>query len=206
MKRFCKGEYTMGEHKDNKKEIAIYKAVIDLINEGADVTSMKVGEITARAGIGKGTAYEYFESKEEMVEKALFYYILDQIEHAKALVESKNTFEEKFMSILDYMVENKNEIRPFLVIIRLRKSCETVDMQQQQSEIMMCLSYLSGLAEWFLAFGDAEGLFKEQNKNFKISALLSQIVQFGFYLHLGGEEDLDELKKFIYHGFIAQLN
>lgn len=60
--------------------------------------------------------------------------------------------------------------------------------------------------QWFLAFGDAEGLFKEQNKNFKISALLSQIVQFGFYLHLGGEEDLDELKKFIYHGFIAQLN
>lgn len=190
----------------SNKEIAIYKAVIDLINEGADVGAMKVGDITARAGIGKGTAYEYFESKEEMVEKALFYYILDQIEHAKALVESKETFEEKFMSILDYMVENKNEIRPFLVIIRLRKSCENVDMQQQQSEIMMCLSYLSGLAEWFLAFGDAEGLFAETNKNFRISALLSQIVQFGFYLHLGGEEDIEALKKFIYHGFISQLN
>lgn len=197
----------MGEHKDNSKEIAIYDAIIDLINEGADVNSMKVGEITAKAGIGKGTAYEYFESKEEMVEKALFHYILGQIERAKALVISKKTFEEKFMGILDYMVENKNEIRPFLVIVRLRKNCaDTIDMEQQQSEIMMCLTYLSGLAEWFLAFGEEEGLFKEKNKNFKISALLSQIVQFGFYLHLGGEEDLEDLKRFIYHGLIAQLN
>ena len=191
--------------KTSNKEVAIYKAIIELINEGADVSAMKVGDITARAGIGKGTAYEYFESKEEMVQKALFYYIMEQIERAKALVESKEKFEDRFMAILDYMVDNKNEIRPFLWIIRMRKS-EVTDMEQGSGEILQCLMYLSGLAEWFLAFGDAEGLFKETNKNFRVSALLSQIVQFGFYLHLGGEDDIEALKKFIYHGFLSQLN
>jgi AcrR family transcriptional regulator len=191
--------------KTNNKEVAIYKAIIELINEGADVSAMKVGDITARAGIGKGTAYEYFESKEEMVQKALFYYIMEQIERAKALVESKEKFEDRFMAILDYMVDNKNEIRPFLWIIRMRKS-EVTDMEQGSGEILQCLTYLSGLAEWFLAFGDAEGLIKETNKNFRVSALLSQIVQFGFYLHLGGEDDIEALKKFIYHGFLSQLN
>ena len=44
--------------------------MIELVNEGQDLTKLKVGDITAKAGIGKGTAYEYFSSKEEIVEKA----------------------------------------------------------------------------------------------------------------------------------------
>lgn len=55
------------------KEKAIYEAVIDLFEEGADLNSLTVSEITRKAGIGKGTAYEYFSDKEEMIAKALFY-------------------------------------------------------------------------------------------------------------------------------------
>lgn len=55
------------------KEIAIYQAVIELFEEGADINSLTVSEITARAGIGKGTAYDYFSGKEEMIAKAFFY-------------------------------------------------------------------------------------------------------------------------------------
>lgn len=55
------------------KEKAIYDAVIDLFEEGADLNNLTVAEITKKAGIGKGTAYEYFSDKEEMIAKALFY-------------------------------------------------------------------------------------------------------------------------------------
>lgn len=55
------------------KEKAIYQAVIELFEEGADINNLTVAEITARAGIGKGTAYEYFSGKEEMIAKAFFY-------------------------------------------------------------------------------------------------------------------------------------
>ena len=57
------------------KEKAIFKAVLELFEEGADLNSLTVSEITAKAGIGKGTAYEYFSDKEEMIAKALFYNI-----------------------------------------------------------------------------------------------------------------------------------
>lgn len=57
------------------KEKAVYKAVIELFTEGADLNSLTVSEITAKAGIGKGTAYEYFSDKEEMIAKAFFYNI-----------------------------------------------------------------------------------------------------------------------------------
>ncbi len=55
------------------KEKAIYQAVLALFEEGADINSLTVAEITGRAGIGKGTAYEYFSGKEEMIAKAFFY-------------------------------------------------------------------------------------------------------------------------------------
>lgn len=55
------------------KERAIYQAVLALFEEGADVNNLTVSEITRRAGIGKGTAYDYFSGKEEMIAKAFFY-------------------------------------------------------------------------------------------------------------------------------------
>ena len=60
-------------HEYQPKEKAIYQAVLALFEEGADINNITVAEITGRAGIGKGTAYEYFSGKEEMIAKAFFY-------------------------------------------------------------------------------------------------------------------------------------
>lgn len=69
----------MGKVKENTGEEclpkvkAIYQAVFELFEEGADLNSLTVSEITKKAGIGKGTAYEYFSDKEEMIARAIFY-------------------------------------------------------------------------------------------------------------------------------------
>ncbi len=55
------------------KEKAVYQAVLALFEEGADISNLTVAEITKKAGIGKGTAYEYFSGKEEMIARAFFY-------------------------------------------------------------------------------------------------------------------------------------
>ena len=55
------------------KMTAVYQAVIELFTEGADLNNLTVAEITAKAGIGKGTAYEYISNKEEMIAGALFH-------------------------------------------------------------------------------------------------------------------------------------
>ena len=69
----------MGKVKENTgaecppKVKAIYQAVFELFEEGADLNSLTVSEITKKAGIGKGTAYEYFSDKEEMIARAILY-------------------------------------------------------------------------------------------------------------------------------------
>ena len=62
------------EEKLSPKVEALYKAVMALLLEGRQIRKMKVSEITEKAGIGKGTAYEYFESKEELLVEALDYF------------------------------------------------------------------------------------------------------------------------------------
>ena len=51
------------ENEKNKKVMAMYQAVWKLLDEGKDLHKLKVSDITECAGIGKGTAYEYFRSK-----------------------------------------------------------------------------------------------------------------------------------------------
>ena len=72
-------------------------------------------------------------------------------------------------------------------------------------EAMDKLGQLVELAVWFLSFAEEEGVITEKNLDYKISALFSQIVQFSFYLHFGGDRDLEPVKNFIYEGFIKQL-
>ena len=55
------------------KVMKMFDAVLELVSEKAELTSLKVQDITTRAGIGKGTAYEYFDSREDIILFALLY-------------------------------------------------------------------------------------------------------------------------------------
>ena len=54
-----------------EKVLKLYEAVIQFAKEGAVITNLTVSEISSKAGIGKGTTYEYFESKEELISRAI---------------------------------------------------------------------------------------------------------------------------------------
>ena len=86
----------------------LYRAVEELIAEGADVNNIRVLSITEKAGIGKGTAYDYFESKEELIACALVFYIRKSVEEITAALSKKMSFTEQIELILDE-IEQKNQ-------------------------------------------------------------------------------------------------
>ncbi len=86
----------------------LYRAVEELIAEGADVNNIRVLSITEKAGIGKGTAYDYFESKEELIACALVFYIRKSMEEITAALSKKMSFTEQIELILDE-IEQKNQ-------------------------------------------------------------------------------------------------
>lgn len=68
-----------------KKERCIFEGVLALAEGGADLHLITVQDIARAAGIGKGTVYEYFTSKEDILAGTILYCIeeeLDGIEEA----------------------------------------------------------------------------------------------------------------------------
>ena len=61
------------------------------------------------AGIGKGTTYEYFKSKEEILAKAILYDMALSFHRLESAMRKKKGFREKFRTILDFIEEHCRE-------------------------------------------------------------------------------------------------
>lgn len=86
------------------KVLQMYQAVIELIEEGADASSIRVSTITDRAGIGKGTAYEYFDTKEDILACAVVYHVQQLFDWLGTVLMEKENFREQ----IDYLLDEIN--------------------------------------------------------------------------------------------------
>lgn len=89
----------------SEKEKAIFKGIMDLLNQGHRIHELKVSDIAAAAGIGKGTVYEYFSTKEEILRQAVSYYVYKEFEAFSSLINNQFRFEEIIYRILNHTVE-----------------------------------------------------------------------------------------------------
>lgn len=101
------------------KVLALYRGVLELLDEGADVNGIKVSDITTKAGIGKGTAYDYFKSREEIIACALLYDVERKIEEEKEELDRHEGFEAKVAYAFDWMERRFREQKAFVRILRL---------------------------------------------------------------------------------------
>ncbi|MBC8589604.1 TetR/AcrR family transcriptional regulator [Wansuia hejianensis] len=88
------------ERKYTEKEIAIFNGLIDLIKNGYNPYTIKVSDIAKSADVGKGTIYDYFDSKEEAISKAILYYMEKEVQASYLRIISKKTFKDKYYELL----------------------------------------------------------------------------------------------------------
>lgn len=84
-----------------QRKIEIIEAAIRVFGENG-YHGGKVGNIAEKAGIGKGTVYEYFRSKEEIFQQMLKYVFETYMEEAKEATLGKDSARDKFMALLNY--------------------------------------------------------------------------------------------------------
>lgn len=97
----------------------MYRAVVELIGEGEDASGLRVSTITDKAGIGKGTAYEYFDSKEEIVACAVAYYVQHTFDWLEKVLMEKETFREQLDYLLNEMGKRDGRKFCFLRFVHL---------------------------------------------------------------------------------------
>ena len=65
----------------------------------------KMEDIAIEAGIGKGTIYEYFKSKQELFDEAVSYNRELYIENVQVTLAVAGTFRDKFLALAKYQTE-----------------------------------------------------------------------------------------------------
>lgn len=86
-----------------ERETALYEAALRLIAKGVNPTAMKVQQIADEAGIGKGTVYEYFASKEEILRGMALHCFDTEIARLAALMKPCTTLNGLENAVLAYL-------------------------------------------------------------------------------------------------------
>ncbi len=201
----------MRDEKKNDKVTAIYKAVQELVEEGADFRTLRVSDVSAKAGIGKGTTYEYFSSKEEMIVKAVSYSSYIMVTHILAEMKKETSFKGKFMIMLKELEEKIKQracIFRYLNMISeegvYKELCAELinDVEAKNSHPMRVISYL-------VDEGIKEGVLGNSfSKNYMEVSVFSKIIAFSMYTdtNLSGENcRIEEMKQQLYLGICREL-
>ncbi len=201
------------EQEKNEKVLAMYHAVWHLLEDGKDVTKIKVSDITECAGIGKGTAYEYFRSKEELVGKALQFNTSLQVQMLSRAVKEQDSFMGGLEACFDWLLKTRD--KRLLVIQFMRRTdgflqipdCFSRENEEQKKSFMMVGGEI--LRELVL-LGRKEGAVRREIPD-DLAALqiLSQLL--GFFVRqefadFSDEAGLIKTKEFLCDNIIKSLS
>ena len=118
----------LNEQQRRSREKAIYEAVLSLGEQGQDLTALTVQQIAEAAGIGKGTVYEYFSSKEEILRELTAYCLdseMDMLESVLTPCTTLTAAEDAALTYLETLVRER--IAVYQVVAQaLRRSREPV--------------------------------------------------------------------------------
>lgn len=163
------------------KVLAMNEAVIELLTEGREASSLRVSEITQKAGIGKGTAYEYFKSKEEMIATALEYDLAKQIAKLVEIADKSNGFRDMLEKLMKWMSDSFKKNAGFTLLLK-PEEIQSPEMGQEMKKRCPQVKVVYGMLEQALELGEKEGVIKKMDHYFGSVAIMSQIMAYTLYL------------------------
>ena len=182
----------------SEKEILIFNGVTKLINEGVRLHAIKVSDIAEAAGIGKGTIYDYFKSKEDILKKALLYSMEIGISKVLSKIHGVDGFKNKCyilfeiteICVRDYQSAANplfSSISPYEFNELINKDIEWVDERDR---------LLRDIVKSLVILGIKDGLIKEQDdKEYAVTVFVSVVMGFQNIISCNAKEDWDNLEE-----------
>lgn len=200
------------EIKYSEKEISIFNGLIKLMKEGANPYSIKVSDIATASNVGKGTIYDYFDSKEEAISKAIIYNINNEIKAGLTRMNSKENFKDKFYEILHIIEDNwRNNLSTFNMLLSAGGIQEFYEyLIDDEYDLSRCLSIINSIINELLELGNKEGVINStESKYYQIMAVQGSISGFTHYISrksLYKDINIEEAMDTAYSLLIKSLN
>lgn len=163
---------------------ATYQAIVELFMEGADLNNLTVSEITGKAGIGKGTVYEYFSNKEEMIAGAIFYELKDSCQSLYERLEQEKDFYGKMNTILLSMEERLSKTSCFFRAIHIMMDNSAISsklkemVKSKKEDELLIMDTLRKVIEEEMV---CEGGLTKEDKAYLEMTVLSKIICYAMY-------------------------
>lgn len=165
---------------NENKEIAIYNAVSELLAKGYTLSNLTISEIAAAAGIGKGTIYEYFNTKEELLRRAITFHLKQELTEMKRQIEQHDHFKDRLYALFHCIDQYRT-----CSISLLRVTVPDITLQEikkvKQEEVAAFQHFITNLLDEFLERGRQEGLFKATDKTYCHFTFISIICGYVHY-------------------------
>lgn len=191
------------------KVLQMYRAVMELIEEGEDPNLLRVSTITERAGIGKGTAYEYFDSKEEIIIYSIVYQMQTTVSAMEQKLQGKVSFQEKLGCLLDVADVQKGKKSCFLKLVHLFTDNSELSRQVRRkldSELFRkygILQFFRGILSEAVMNGE---LRADLPLDYMLFSLVSRILSYMLFLSADGAQvDRVRMRELVYHGILEEL-
>lgn len=202
-------------HEEKDKVLLMYGAVIDMISDGKDAMAITVSDITSRAGIGKGTAYEYFSSKDEIIVNAMLYGFKKGTEAIIEEISRQGAFKDKIYFIFEWF--KMHESASFIKVLRCVDGsdalCAMMKEKFDRGELREISEYAGEQAAIFMQSGYNEGIITEKDSNKRVTAFFMMLIE---YVMASGSIQSNEIfsvgiddeaaKDFAYASMIKALN
>ena len=184
------------DKKERAKEIA-YSALSVIADRGVDQTSMS--DIAKATGIAKGTLYEYFSSKDELIRKAINYGLEEYAEYLKQYNEINIPDPEKRFrvsvekTLIDW-VDDKSTDEIYLACFQMLLSRKT-EKNHKRKIIKNTISFFGFYIET-LNEGIDKGIFKTSIRDRVDEIVMNFIVFFdGLYIYYLADKKSIKIKK-----------
>ena len=168
------------------RKAAVYEAALQLIGQGVSPAALKIQQLADAAGIGKGTVYEYFSSKEEIIANAVLYDVEMRLAHVLEITKGEGDFAGKFVQILTYMEEVFAKRQAFCLLVRIGTGSyevsESMRRECEKRQQALGCHLADRIVESLMCQGVSEGTIGETNPYLQKLAFVAQMTAFAGYL------------------------
>ncbi len=158
------------------KELLIFEGFKKIITDDSNIENIKVSDIAKAAGIGKGTVYEYFKNKDEIIAKSIIYNFKIEIKNTIEVIKKVSTFKEQCDQLFHYSINSGKFIFPSLRILYnhvVPTELNSVILEDFE-EILDLKSQLYNLLDYVINTGIKENIInKDLDKDYQRYVLIS---------------------------------
>lgn len=154
----------MNNKDETPKAIAIYDSVLYLLSTKSDISGIKVSDIAREASIGKGTVYEYFKSKDEIIVKAIVYGYRKLLGSALEVCTEAKGLEGKLKSLFElaWGCSDVNLIAEFMMKISAYSRELQKDLKEAFAAARLHQLYFGKIIDDLKRAGCTEGLINPE--------------------------------------------